>query len=273
MRVLTTVLVALLLVSLVTAQKGKGKTKGKSKGKGKASKGKGKGGSSKIPKKFKPFTASVTGEPCWWDMTKKTDCAKCKAGGSQCGYPLHMYCFEKDQPCPGMLTPQTLSTRGHPCFWDHSSTDCAWCAPGMAQVGPKGSKISRRGGGHCFDPKSKKAPPIDKVMRMTQSCKYFGKDICDSMAECNEDTGKCECKSGWTGNGVQCVDENGNFASGDQVSVRMTMTNELFLSDGSLEFPVGPSSDNLFSEMESLANGAIHCSINGCSYNRTSTTP
>jgi len=268
MRVLTAVLVLVLLATLVTAQKKKGK-KGRKPSKGKKP-------ANDPFKPYRKYTKENTGGECWWDISRD-DCAVCKPGFKACGFldddtPLHKWCY-KSQVCPDMPTPQTRSTQGHPCFFDHSRTDCAWCtSPRMAQVGDRGSKASRKHN-HCINQGSKKAPDARKVLRMEQSCKYFGQDICDSMAECNRKTGKCECKAGWTGNGIQCKDADGNFASKDNISIRMTMTNELFLSDGSLQFPVGPSQDNLFSEMESLANGAVYCSLNGCSYNRTSTNP
>jgi hypothetical protein len=255
MRVFTLILLAGVILSLAEAgKKGKGK-KGK---KGKKP--------SKKPSIFDKYTVDGEKGQCWWDLTKN-NCGVCKNGGVQCGYPLHKYCYkDTGKGCPGIPTNIfTLSTIGHPCYWDHSDTSCAWCVRGAAQCGPNGSKVSRKVN-HCAMPKNSKFCDMIK-----QSCKYMGKDICDSMAECN-DMGKCECKAGWTGNGVQCVDENGNFAPENNVEVSMTVTNEFFVyPDGSDEYPMGPSTDNLFSEMEGLVNGGSTCSMTGCSFNKTTT--
>merc|ERR1712066_479954 len=49
---------------------------------------------------LKKFTKPGKGScACGWDLTK-SDCACCKAGGKQCGYPMHKYCQSKKAKSP-----------------------------------------------------------------------------------------------------------------------------------------------------------------------------
>merc|ERR1712126_399966 len=118
-------LLCLLLLLFLECVSSKRKPKPKSKPKGKTKpKPKGEPVRPTIVKKpslaiFKKYTKKPKGGRCWWDMTR-TDCAQCKKGGVQCGYPMHKFCF-KNTPgmgCPGVPNHKyTLSTRGYPCYW------------------------------------------------------------------------------------------------------------------------------------------------------------
>merc|ERR1712107_188704 len=76
----------------------------------------------KIKKKYRKYTESTTGCPCWWDLTNLDGCACCKEVNNkkviQCGYPAHMYCYEdKKKGCPDVpKSEHTLSTKGMPLF-------------------------------------------------------------------------------------------------------------------------------------------------------------
>merc|ERR1711874_711763 len=139
-------------------KKGKKGNKGKKgKGnKGKGNKGKGKGKKPRPPKptvdpgaKFAPYTNGSNCE-CWFDITR-TDCGCCKGNGVQCGDPVSQYCY-KPTPfgCPGVANAKyTPSQTGHPCFWDHSIMDCAWCTPGGYQCGPGAKTDPAAGKNQC----------------------------------------------------------------------------------------------------------------------------
>merc|ERR1719474_2576955 len=141
MRLLLLCLLLLLFLECVSSKR-KPKPKSKPKGKTKP-KPKGEPVRPTIVKKpslaiFKKYTKKPKGGRCWWGMTR-TDCAQCKKGGVQCGYPMHKFCF-KNTPgmgCPGVPNHKyTLSTRGYPCYWDYTNLGCAWCSEGNHQCGP-----------------------------------------------------------------------------------------------------------------------------------------
>merc|ERR1712200_295767 len=131
----------------------------------------------------------------------RNDCACCKkgVGAMQCGFPMHKFCYKKsDMGCPGVCNYKyTLSGKGYPCFSDHSKKYCA----------------SQQG-----------------------DCKHIG--YCDPNATCKKkaNVGKfgqywqCECNKGYTGNGIQCMDGDGNLSAqpGQQVEVTLTMTAGLY---------------------------------------------
>ena len=80
------------------------------------------------------FTQTSTGCPCWFDLTRD-DCACCKNDGVQCGAPMQGWCAGREEGrqagCLGVPSSHwTLSTTGFPCYWNTSSTNCAWCAAG-----------------------------------------------------------------------------------------------------------------------------------------------
>merc|ERR1719192_2335151 len=77
---------------------------------------------------YAKWTAAPTGGTCWWNLASK-DCAICKKGGMQCGYPLHKKCYKKhpSQGCPGIQgNTVTLSGAGYPCYFDLKNSSCAW---------------------------------------------------------------------------------------------------------------------------------------------------
>lgn len=107
------------------------------------------------------YTQSPTGCACWFDLegavVEPDSCACCKPGGRQCGYPSHHFCHRIDKKdrrrgCQGSYffifpskhlllkkffektgikeAPFTLSEVGHPCHFDPSRKDCAWCTHG-----------------------------------------------------------------------------------------------------------------------------------------------
>merc|ERR1712147_598955 len=154
-------------------------------------------------------------------------------GAMQCGFPMHKFCYKKsDMGCPGVCNYKyTLSGKGYPCFSDHSNTDCA----------------SQQG-----------------------DCKHIG--YCDPNATCKKkaNVGKfgqywqCECNKGYTGNGIQCMDGDGNLSAqpGQQVEVTLTMTAGLY-EDAPVEneFSHGDAMESLLAEMET-AGGA--CAGDDC---------
>lgn len=254
------------------------KKKPAAKGKGKPAKGKGKGkgkpGANSI---FAPFTKPGGANcQCWWDLTRM-DCACCKPGGMQCGFPMHEFCWKETTiGCPGVKQNKfTLSEQGYPCHYDHSDKSCAWCAQGALQCGKS------HNGQQCYNKGKKTQKYCESVI---PDCGHIGKDICDPNAEC-EFTGKgkgkfgkytsyygCKCKAGWDGEikfapkgwtgGIQCIDADGNFSQDPTkvVSVSMTVTNEFYsYPTNSSEFPYGPSNSNLFAEMTTFVEGGANC--------------
>merc|ERR1711981_212582 len=121
MKVLWVALVMVLVLAVVA--EAKKKPKPKPKGKGKPSKPSKPNKPSKckndtmqanpklLIKEFGKYTVmkKVNGKvkpdataPCWWDRNR-TDCAKCKPGGEQCGFPMHRWC-QASKPKKGPKT-------------------------------------------------------------------------------------------------------------------------------------------------------------------------
>jgi len=186
----------------------------------------------------------------------------------QCGFPMHKFCYKKsDTGCPGVCNYKyTLSGKGYPCFSDHSNTDCAWCNKEGWQceqnsiTGPDSKKGSR-----C------QARTNQKYCASQQGdCKHIG--YCDPNATCKKkaNVGKfgqywqCECNKGWSGNGIQCMDSNGELSAvpGQQVEVTLTMTAGLY-DDAPVEneFSHGAAMESLLSEMETAGSS---CSADDC---------
>lgn len=99
--------------------------------------------------------------------------------------------------------------------------------------------------------------------------------VCDLNAECialeKEVMGlpwsRCVCNKGdsanttFTGNGIQCFNENG--VGGDpnkQISVEMMLTTDFYVfPHDSSDFPLGPATDNLFSMIDDMFNSGKPC--------------
>jgi len=206
---------------------------------------------------------------CWWDI-RENNCACCKNGGVQCGYPEHKKCYKKSAKgygCPGVCNYKyTLSGKGYPCFSDHENTNCAWCNKDGYQceqnshTGPKSKHGSR-----CQKRTNQKY-----CVSQQGDCKHIAK--CDPNATCKKKAkvGKygqfwqCECNRGFSGNGILCRDSNGTLSAkpNQQVEVTMTMTAGLY-EDTPVEneFNHGAAMENLLSEMESAGSS---CSGDDC---------
>jgi len=208
---------------------------------------------------------------CWWDI-RENDCACCKNGGMQCGYPMHKKCYKRNKKgygCPGVCNYKyTLSGKGYPCYSDHETTDCAWCNKDGYQckqdqhTGPNSKKGSR-----C-QTRTKKT----YCESQQGDCKHIAK--CDPNATCKkkENVGKfgqywqCECNKGegWSGNGIQCMDGNGTLSAmpWQQVEVTANLTvglyNDTHVED---EFNHGDAMEGLLNEMESAGSS---CSGDDC---------
>jgi len=216
-----------------------------------------------IEKWFKPFTAKNTGCPCFFDITR-TDCACCKtgSGGKACGFPQHQWCYKSKVGggCPGIEEPKyTLSQTGYPCFYDPKSTECAWCAEGGFQCGDT-----------CVGEAKALSCTKDGSSGVYGDCRHI--PGCDLNAECiqtnkEQNSWKCICNKGqtanetFTGNGIQCYNENG--VGGDpnkQISVSMMLTTDFYVfPHDSSDFPMGPATDNLFSMIDDMFHSGKPC--------------
>ncbi|XP_023336493.1 uncharacterized protein LOC111707593 [Eurytemora carolleeae] len=209
---------------------------------------------------FTKYTETDTGCPCWWDLTRD-DCACCTTSepAVQCGFPMHKYCYKpSNRGCPGIPASRwTLSTRGHPCYWKQDRTDeCAWCATGGYQCGT--GKRSSPPRNHCYNGRNKKY--CDAVIG---DCRHIT-NACDPNATCKFSKKfasfrihKCVCNPGYTGNGVQCFDQDGNLSQDPSkiVEVEMTLNSDFYVyPHESEQFPFGPELDTLFSEMNAVVN-------------------
>merc|ERR1712025_864283 len=153
----------------------------------------------------------VTDAPCWWDSSLE-NCGRCKPNGVQCGYPMQRWCQSKKSKigCPGVPSNKfTLSAKGYPCFDDHKSKDCAWCAPGKVQ---------------CLRAKSQKCG-----------------NVCNKPTSLPCSGVKSNCEKGYKGNGFQCINtETGELASNPDGNVDVSIESEskfFVFPDGSEEFP------------------------------------
>jgi len=222
---------------------------------------------------FGQYTQTNTGCPCWFDLTR-SDCACCQNDGVACGAPMHQWCTSREEGrvsgCLGVPAPHwTLSTTGYPCYWNTSRTDCAWCAAGGAQCGPGADTgPESEHGSRCWDPSD--SSYCDSV---PGSCLHI--NHCDSEAECRFDVKfgpdrehhTCQCNTGWTGNGIQCYDSDGNpsevsVSSGD-VRVTLAVTNDFYVyPHNSSEFPLGPGEADLLSNITALFDAGASCAAN-----------
>jgi len=255
MKVLWVTLVLVLVLAVVAEAKKKPKPKGKGKGKPtkptKPSKCKNdtmKANPKLLMKEFGKYTVikKVGGKlkpdataPCWWDLSL-TECAKCKPGGEQCGYPMHKWCQAKKPPkgkkktgCKGIPNYQyTRSSIGFPCYWNTKDLSCAWCMPNRIQC--KDDALSQKCGSYCDKATVLKCDGIATTCENIPGCGYG--------AKCDTPSGQCKCGKGLKGNGFQCFDqETGEAAVNPAGNVDITIESEsqfFVFPDGSSEFPI-----------------------------------
>merc|ERR1712121_97554 len=206
---------------------------------------------------------------CWWDI-RENNCACCKNGGVQCGYPEHKKCYKKSAKgycCPGGCNYKyTLSGKGYPCYSNHENTNCAWCN----KLGYQCKQDSHTGPNSEYGSRCQKRNNQNYCVSQQGDCKHIAK--CDPNATCKKKAkvGKygqfwqCECNRGFSGNGILCRDSNGTLSAkpNQQVEVTMTMTAGLY-EDTPVEneFNHGAAMENLLSEMESAGSS---CSGDAC---------
>jgi len=216
----------------------------------------------KIPKIYARYTASTSGCPCWWDLTKTTQCGCCKEGinAMQCGYPKHKYCYKKSAlGCPGVPGWKfTLSSKGYPCFDKKERVnDCAWCVRGRYQCSGKKKVMCSTGRLKFCDAVIGDCKHIPHACDVNASCVPNGKFQKAVMY-------KCQCNKGYTGNGIQCFDSEGNMGvdPNQMVSVSMKVNSDYYLYPHTPDqFPNGALLDNLISEM---SNANSSCTTSEC---------
>jgi len=231
------------------------------------------------PAIFKKYTKSATGCKCWFDLEMGKECACCnkkvdgkKADSMQCGYPMHKYCYKKTRAkdgtliskgCPGIPQPKfTLSTKGFACYFKNSNTkECAWCADGGYQCGPGArAGLTSKNGNHCITGRNKKY--CDSVIG---DCRHIP-GACSSAASCVEagkfgkglKLYKCECDKGFTGNGIDCYNEDGELHTdaANVVEVEMTLHDDFYqFPHEAGQFPQSPSTQALIKEMGKVDKG------------------
>jgi len=223
---------------------------------------------------FGEFTQTNTGCPCWFDLSRE-DCACCQNGGVQCGAPMQEWCTSRKEGrqsgCLGVPANHwTLSTTGHPCYWNTSRTDCAWCASGGAQCGPQ-AETGPDGalGSRCWDPEDS-----DYCDSVPGNCQHIA-GTCDSQAQCKfsakvgeREHWQCMCNApDWTGNGLECFDSDGNpspetttsSSSGD-VRLTLAVTTDFYVyPQSSSEFPSGEGETNLLANITELFTAGASC--------------
>lgn len=245
------------------------------------------------------YTLSNTGCPCWYDIqANDTRCACCKNGGVQCGYPINNFCWREEtlgavsrinSGCPGIAMRQyTLSTTGSPCPWDVRDRTCSWCSTD-GWLCPMPHTITGEGGDKQYQ-KTKQGALRNvcvhermarKLYRAGKHVKYCKKGadcslwpaMCSVDATCENveylpgyNTHVCVCKTGFVGNGVQCVHQNSSAIrdplQGAAIEFDLKVTTELFLG------PKGDNatqlSDSTFQELEEFLNtGKTNDTIGG----------
>merc|ERR1712025_413268 len=213
-------------------------------------------------------------------MSRKTGCACCKKGTNamQCGYPMHNYCYKRSarEGCPGVCNNKyTLSQKGFPCFWDHTSTECAWCADNGYQCGPgKATGPESKDGSRCQNGRNKKY--CDSVLG---DCRHIPKFDVNAKCMFKRSFGKYiqisepRCNPGYTGNGIQCFNKEGQLSVNPEtpVEVKLKLKSDFYEYphvDG--EYSYGKAMEGLFKQGE---NVLASCGNDKCqaTYNQTET--
>jgi len=223
---------------------------------------------------FKKWTGQRKTCQCWWDPAR-SDCACCKNKAyTQCGYPMHKYCW-KNSPtrgCPGVCNNAfTLSTRGFPCYSNPANKACAWCAPFAKQCKADGvTGPASRGGSRCTSARN-----ANYCFGVQGDCSHMSGQVCSPYARClpwkkkgNTEHKQCRCNPGFGGNGVTCRDSTGSIppAPDAMVEVLIQMKGDVYTyphTEG--QFTSGPSMESLYGEMEKaerVCSGKASCQAN-----------
>merc|ERR1712004_289911 len=204
--------------------------------------------------------------PCWWDLSKN-NCACCKEGtdAMQCGWPMHKYCYKKsDKGCPGVCNNAfTLSGKGFPCQNDPNNKNCAWCTKTGFQCFPDAKNgPNSEFGSRC------QAQNQQKYCKSVQGdCRHISgacpPDRCEKQGKVPGKPYKhltyyeCECPAGYTGNGLQCYDENDGtllVTEDAEIELEMTLKSEVetFPFDPNTDLPTGVELQDLIDQMGSV---------------------
>ena len=179
-----------------------------------------------------------------------------------------------DQGCPGVCNNKyTLSQKGYGCFFDHGRTDCAWCSDNGYQCGhSKATGPDSKFGSRCANGMNKKY--CDSVLG---DCKHI--PVYDINARCmfKRSFGKYiqifepRCNPGYTGNGIQCFNKDGQLSVNPEtpVEVKMKLKSDFYVYphvDG--EYSYGKAMENLFKQGE---NALASCGNDRCqaTFNQT----
>jgi len=227
-----------------------------------------------VPRPRRYLTIKGSKCPCWWDLegklidpktNKPYKCTCCKEGGIQCGYPMHRWCTDDRSKvrtgCMGIKQRKyTISEIGHPCHFDRSRNDCAWCTPDSFQCGP-----DSKNGKYCMD-----------MMRNHRHCRGETLDcrvkpgICGSNASCKNTKlrakGKwffhtCVCNEGYIGNGVTCIEAGTGVLSREKIEVEVNLTMTLDKSFAPATYPTIDfgNSTTLHETMLKTESNATNC--------------